>query len=791
MTETKMQRTLLIPVLMAATSLLLPNCRRASQDAKDYPAHAVSLAQVDIKDEFWAPWIERNRKVSIPYVFKKSRESGNPVSSVTYKTIEGSAYALAKTPDPELEATVDGWIDELISELIPNDPSEQWKGSYWDGKLYSAGHFIEAAIAYFHATKKRKMLDAAVQMADSIVSIYGPDKRRHVPGHAEIELALVELFRETGDPKYWHLAKFFLDERGRSSQGSRATTLPHEAEGHCVQATYGYIGMTDIAALTGDTDYLGAIGDIWKDANRKTYVTGGIGSIRFHEQYGAPYELPNLSAWGETCAAFGNFVWNHRLFLLHRHARYVDMMERTLYNGFLVGVSLTGDRFFYQNPLKSFGHYQRFAWINVPCCPPNVVRLIASLGSYIYAKDRKDLYINLFIASRATVSLGGNVVAIDQKTRYPWEGGVTIEVNPEHTGRFAVYLRIPGWTRNQPMPGDLYACMDESQEKVSLEVNGEPIEAEMERGFVRIDREWSQGDVIEMRLPMPVRRVLAHENVIDDRGRIALERGPLVYCAEWPDNDASVLNLWIPDDAALTSMLRKDLLDGIVTLEGDVMGAYRGDDGVSIETQPHRLVAIPYYAWANRGRGEMAVWMARGEDKVRLAPVLPKPIKTARSFGELEKIETGYNDQNDDISAVYDGIDPISSADESHLYYRLRPPPGQPAWLEYELEEMTEVSSAEVYWVDDRRFCRLPKAWCILYKDGGEWKPVRNPSSYGVEKDQFNEVVFDPIRTRAIRLEVEPQSILYRKGEIGPPAALFIEADIEWRECGVIEWRIH
>jgi DUF1680 family protein len=772
--------------------VLSTGCLRDGRTPTDYPAQAVPLARIDITSEFWKPWIERNQSISIPYVLEKAREAGYPVSSVTFKTVEGSAYALAKNPDSDLEREVDRWIDEMVRELIPDDPREQWQDSYWDGKLYSTGHFIEAAIAYFHATKKRRMLDAAVQMANSIVSVYGPDKRRHVPRHAEIELALVKLYRETGDPKYWHLAKFFLEERGRATQESRATVLPHKAEGHCVQATYAYIGMTDIAALTGDNDYLEAIDDIWKDATYlKTYVTGGIGSIRFHEQYGAPYELPNLSGWAETCATFGNFVWNHRLALLHRDGRYVDMMERALYNGFLVGVSLTGDRFFYQNPLKSFGNYERFAWINVPCCPPNVVRLLASLGNYIYSQDPGGIYVNLYIASRADVSLGGNEVSLEQETNYPWDGRIRIELTPARSARFSLHLRVPGWTRGQPMPGELYRYLDAVDVDVTLEINGEPVEAPVEQGYLSIERQWDKGDVIELDFPMPVRRVVAHDNVADDRGRVALERGPLVYSAEWVDNNQEVLNLLVLDDAELTAKPRQDLLNGIVAITGKVSRVERGSDGVSTVTHDHDLVAIPYYAWANRGMGEMAVWMARDEEKVRLEPLLPSPIASVHSFGELEKVLTGYNDQNDDISAIYDGVEPISSADESHLYFRLRPPPNQPAWLEYRFDKATEVSSSKVYWVDDRRFCRLPDTWRILYRDGDQWRPVANREDYRVVKDQFNEVTFDPVTTEAIRLEVEPQKIFYQAGEIGPPAALFLEADIDWRECGVIEWRVN
>jgi hypothetical protein len=523
---------------------------------------------------------------------------------------------------------------------------------------------------------------------------------------------------------------------------------------------------------------------------RKIYVTGGIGSIRFHEQFGAAYELPNLSAWNETCAAYGNVVWNHRMFLFHQEAKYLDVMERVLYNGFLVGVSLKGDRFFYQNPLKSFGNYERFAWINVPCCPPNVVRLIASLGDYIYAQAADAVYVNLFVGSRADITLAENKVRLKQETRYPWEGTVKITVEPERAGKFALYVRIPGWAQNQPMTGDLYQYMGKQQGRVGLKLNGKPIKPEMEKGFARISRDWNKGDVVELMLPMTVRRVLANPQVKENDGRVALQRGPLVYAAEWPDNGGHALNLVVPDNAVLKSEFRKDLLGGIQVITGRVQSLDRGSDGVSIEKKPHQLVAIPYYAWANRGMGEMEVWLARRADKARVTPIPPDPISRVTSFGAVEKVWTGYNDQNDDMSAVYDGVEPLSSADESNLYVRMRPPVGTPAWVEYEFKRPTTVSSSEVYWYDDRRFCRLPASWRILYKDGTEWKPITNQQPYSVEKNRFNRMTFDPVTTTALRLEVEPKTVSYKAGEIGPPEALFLQKDIEWREIGLLEWRV-
>ncbi|MBZ5618341.1 MAG: glycoside hydrolase family 127 protein [Acidobacteriia bacterium] len=777
-------------------ALLAGSSSPAAAPAPGEALHEVPLAAVDITDDFWAPRIEVNRSVSIQHCFRKfeqSRGFDNP------RLIEAAAYMLAKQPDPALEKYVKGLIDREVAGVEVRISSP-------DRVIRVSGYFFEAAVAWYRATGQRKMLDAALKAIDAMDAAYGPGKRTYIPGHEGLDIGLVAMYRQTGDQRYLKLAQFFLDERGKDGyprQGEYALDRTYaqdhkpviqqtEAVGHCVRATYLYIPLTDIAAFTARGEYARAADAIWQDAvYRKTYVTGSIGSVRFHEQFGEPYELPNLSGWSETCASYGNFVWNQRMFLLHRDARYVDLMERVLYNGFLDGVSLKGDRFFYQNPLSSYGNYDRFDWIDTPCCPPNVVRLMASLGKYVYATDDSGIYVNLFVGCNARIDVAGHRVTLRQQTRYPWDGAVRIGVDPDTARTFPVFVRIPGWTGNQVMAGDLYRFLDSSRNPVILKVNGRTVNPAMANGYARIDRRWSVGDTIELNLPMPVRRVEADPRVKEDEGRVALERGPLVYAAEWADNGGQVHNLVVPDDAQLHSEFRKDLLNGVEVITGTVRSLSRNAAGTAVQERPHQLVAIPYFAWANRGMGEMAVWMPRRTEKARVSPILPPdPIARVRSSGGIEKKWTGYNDQNDDLAAVYDAVDPLSSADESHLYFRIRPGPGERAWVEYEFKRPAKVSSAEVYWLNDKRFCRLPASWRIVYKDGDYWLPVRAAGAYGIEKDRFNTVTFDPVTTTAVRLESEPKTVHYNAGEIGPPGALFLTTDIDWRELGIIEWRV-
>ena len=780
------------------SALLLPAFRNASffPAVVDGRVTPVPFSSVAVHDAFWSPRMDANRRVSIWHCFE--RMPGNDAFGVS-KLIEAAAYMLALQPDPRLESYVDGRIASMVASLTPRLASP-------DSAVRVPGHFLEAAVAYARITGKRTMLDAALADTRVIDANFGPGRKTYVSEHEGQKIGLIALARETGGERYWRLAQFFLDARGKDGYPRRGVYAAdrtyvqdqapvvdqREAVGHCVRATFLYIALTDIAAHTGDERYRSAADAIWQDVVfRKMYLTGGIGSIRFHEQFGAPYELPNLSSWNETCAAYGNAVWNHRMFLLHGHGRFIDVMERVLYNGFATGVSQTGDRFFYQNPLKSFGDYERFEWINTPCCPPNVVRLTASIGGYVYAQAPRSVYLNLFVDSRAAITLDDNTgVTITQQTRYPWEGRVRIGVDPARPSRFALLVRIPGWATGRPVPGDLYRYTETTVGRIRLAVNGRELRLDPIDGYARIERSWRQGDVVELDLPMSVRRVSADPRAQENRGRVALERGPLVYCAEWPDNEGHALDIVLPDNAPLDTTWRGDLLGGTQVITGAVQARTAGIDGGSREVRPHDLVAIPYHRWSNRGMGEMEVWFARTADDAWIEAVPPTPIAAVHVSGRVEKRWTGYNDQNTDQGAIYDGRDPLNSADESWRYLRLRPEAGVPASIEYTLAARSTITSAAVYWFDDRRFCRLPASWRILYRDGDVWRPVVNHDSYGVEKDAFNRVHFDPVTTGALRLEIEPTTIHYNAGDIGPPDAMFIRDAIDWRECGLLEWRV-
>jgi len=780
---------------LAVGGLVVLSFTALGQSSPDYPIRAISPSAVKIDDGFWARKIEVNRTVSIQHVFDRSEANGGTAPA---QLIEAAAYMLADRKDPELEAHVDRVIARFASGIDARDANP-------DASVRTNGTFLEAAVAYYEATGKRSALDAALKAANAMDAAYGPGKKTYISGHEGLKIGLISLYRETGDTRYRDLAKFFLDERGKDdyprtgeyaidrtyAQDHARVVDQAEAVGHAVRATYLYIPLADIAALTGKPDYLRALDRIWEDAvSRKTYVTGSIGSVRFHEQFGAPYELPNLSGWSETCASYGNVVWNHRMFLLHKDAKYLDQLERILYNGFLDGVSLKGDRFFYQNPLMSYGSYDRFDWINTPCCPPNVVRLIASIGRYVYATEGDDVYVNLFVGGSAKLSPNGHAVRLRQDTRYPWDGRITLSVDPDQARSFAINVRVPGWTGDDVMPGGLYKFIGRGAEPVTIAVNGKTVDARASHGFARIDRQWRAGDKVEINLPMPVRRVVADPRVQDDAGRVTLERGPIVYAAEWPDNGGHALNIVVPDDATLGSEFRGDLLGGVEVVTGTVQAMARVSDG-QLRAQPHRLVAIPYFAWANRGMGEMEVWLPRESARARVAPIVPPdPIAAVRSSGGIEKKWTGYNDQSDDLAAVYDGVNPLTSADESNLYFRMRPAIGQPAWVEYEFRRPVTISTSDVYFADDKRFCKLPASWRVMYKDGETWRPVTARGAYDVEKDRFNHVEFAPVTTTAVRIEVEPVTRQYKSGEIGPPDAMFLNRDIDWREFGLIEWRV-
>jgi DUF1680 family protein len=779
----------------------------------DYPVAAVPFSDVQITDAFWLPRIEMNQTVTVPSLFARSEKAGRAPDS---RVIEAASYILAKKPDPALRDRVDSALDRMIQGIRAR--KQRWSNR-GDGELPAAGGFMQAAVAYYEATGSRKLLDVAIEIADDIDSVFGPGRRHDISNHEGVKMGLIKLYRATGDDKYLKLAKFFLDERGNPG-GGRTLYGPYaqdhvpvksqtRAIGHCVRATYLYVPLTDIAVLTGDAEYARANERIWEDAvSKRTYLTGGIGSYRDEEDFGDDYDLPNLACWNEICAAFGNVLWNQRLFMFERDAKYIDMMERILYNGLLVGVSLKGDTFLYQAPLKAEEGFARQAAFGPNCCPPQIARFLPQLGSLIYAQGDEGLYVNLFVASRAQVRLNQTAVTIAQETRYPWEGVVRISVDPEKAQRFAVFVRIPGWARNQPYPNSLYRYVSTSSPAFSLTVNGKTAPYVVEKGFARIEREWAKGDAIELTLPMPVQKVVADDRVADDRGMLALERGPLVFCAEGIDHSGSVFNLLVPNDAELQFAYRPDLLGGIGTISGKVLTLSRASDGVSIRKQAQSFTAIPYYAFGNRGPTEMAVWLAREESKSKIAP-RPTIASTSRATSSCgngtvaddypghkpptieQRFYPNTQDGSGNISAIYDQVEPVNSEDGSSSFLRLRPQSGDKAWVQYDFSRPAKVSSAEVYWKEDKQYCVLPKAWHLLYRDGAAWKPVQSADPYTIGRDKFNKVTFTPVTTSALRMEIELQGKVYRKGELGPPDANYLAEDLTWYEGGVIEWRVN
>lgn len=651
--------------------VLLTGCGDTEDD--DYPVEPVEFTSVKVTDDFWGPRIKRNYKKTIPIAIKKSRETGRIKNfkvaggleegtfnsrfrfddSDVFKIIEGASYSLQTYPDENLEAQLDTLVHYISAaqeedgylytvrtilgdsatkvDHIRKVGDERWEmvreGSH---ELYNLGHMFEAAVAHYRATGKKDLLNVAIKAADLVAKEFGPDKLKEVPGHQEIEIGLVKLYRVTGDEKYLDLSNFFLDQRGKFenpeeegrsyAQDHKPVVEQEKAVGHAVRAGYMFSSMVDIAALKNAEDYEAALDKLWDDVvNTKMYITGGVGATSKGEAFGESYQLPNMSAYAETCASIANVFWNHRMFLLKGDAKYYDVLERTLYNGVISGVSLEGDRFFYPNPLASDGDHKRKEWFGVACCPSNTSRFTPSVPGYVYAKKNNRLYVNLFMANEAEINLENHNVQVVQNTNYPWSGDVEMEIIPEQTGTFEVLIRVPGWARNEAVPGDLYQFSKEVEEAPEFRVNGETIEPDMENGYAVISKEWKQGDKVSVDLPMPVRKVKANEKVEADRNRLALQRGPLVYALEGKDNNGHVANLVIDKDAEISVSHKPDLLKGIHTLEGPAKSVWETSRGQ--EVKESSFTAIPYYAWNNRGPDNMSVWMPETKEEAEPAPV--------------------------------------------------------------------------------------------------------------------------------------------------------------------------
>lgn len=652
-----MNRTTLTSYLQSGIIMLIVSFNSISAQSQtklaDYPIKPVPFTQVSIEDDFWQPRLETNREVTVPYTFQKSEETGRVSNfakaggleegefegiffndSDVYKIIEGASYSLQVHPDPELKKYLDGVIAKIAAAqeedgylytnrtINPEKAADKGGEKRWTNlrvyhELYNVGHLYEAAVAHYQATGEHSLLDVAIKNADLIANVFGPGKNMGVPGHEEIEIGLVKLYRVTGDVKYLNLAKFFVDQRGNAgghelygeyAQDHEPLEEQEKAVGHAVRAGYYYAGATDIAAITGTKEYDKALTEIWKNiVDTKIYLTGGIGAEPKYEGFGPDYELPNATAYTETCAAIALMLWNQRLFLLRGGAKYMDVFERTLYNGFLAGVSFEGNTFFYPNPLETDGVTKfnqgvcgRSPWFDCSCCPVNIVRILPSLPGYIYATSGEDVYVNLFIGNKAKFEVNGKMLDLRVNTNYPWEGNVEFVINNETPVPANFKIRNPGWVRNEVVPSDLYRYADDKKLNVLVKVNGKKQNVNVTDGYIILEnKDWKKGDKIEVDFEMAVRKVVSNDKVAADKGKIALERGPLVYCAEEIDNPDGVLNLSIYANNNYEYQFDTSLFNGLGSIVGT---ASRGSNSTTFK-------AIPYYAWAHRKMGEMAVWL--------------------------------------------------------------------------------------------------------------------------------------------------------------------------------------
>ena len=805
--------------LSASLSLLVICGATAAKDVKGSYIKEVPFTQVQMHDGFWLPRIETNRKVSIPSAFRECEKSGRFDNFALaaknngrldtdvkehqgdfsfddtdpYKVIEGASYSLAVQYDRRLDQYLDSVIsliakaqedDGYLTTCVTNKCTRLsgWWGTHrWEKinshELYNSGHLIESAVAHFRATGKRNFLNVAIKNADLVCKTFGPGEGQiHRPGgHPIIEMALCKLYKVTGNQKYLDGAKYFVEETGRCTDGHRPSEYSQdhmpilqqqEIVGHAVRAGYLYSGVADVAALTGDKAYQEALERIWDNmSSKKLFITGGIGSRPQGEGFGPDYELNNHTAYCETCAAIANVYWNYRMFLATGESKYIDVCERALYNNVMSGVSLSGDKFFYDNPLESDGEHERQKWFGCACCPGNVTRFVASVPGYMYACQGKDIFVNLY--AQGTAKIGK--VELEQTTDYPWDGKISIKVK-KGSGRFVIKLRIPSWLKTSPTGNNLYTYLDKAK-TYSVSVNGKALYPE-NTGYVTIDRQWKQGDKIELNLPMEVRRIVANDNAEDDRGKVALERGPVVFCLEGSDQpDGTVFNKYILDATAIDARFEKDLLGGVMVLEGQARQVEPNGDVTDT-----RFRAIPYSVWNNRKPQQMEVWIANSPAKAVATP-RPTIASRARTFSNRGPIQNDAPETAPTDSwagGVNDQWEPRRSSDTSKPYHYWWLKRGTKESIAYEFEKPYEVSNVQVYWLDfdhyDGNF-RTPESWVLYYKTAdGEWKEVENHSPFTVRKDCYNSVDFAPVTTKGLKIVAQLQ-----KGESG----------------GVLEWKVN
>lgn len=786
----------------------------------------VPFTDVHFTDDFWLPRMEINRTVSIPSAFHqceingrfdnfalaggliKGEHKGDFSFDDTdpYKIIEGASYSLAVKYDPKLDAYLDSVItliaaaqepDGYLTTCVTNKCtrlSGWWGSSRWEKinshELYNSGHLYEAAVAHYKATGKKTLLNVAIKNADLVCQVFGPNEgQKHVPsGHPIIEMALAKLYNVTDDEKYLKMARYFVDETGRGTDGHKLSPYSQdhkpiidqdEIVGHAVRAGYLFSGVTDVASLQHDKKLFDAVNRVWENmASKKLYLNGGIGSRPQGEGFGPNYELNNFNNYCETCASIANVYWNQRMFLATGDSKYIDVLERTLYNGLIAGVSLSGDKFFYDNPMGTPGGHARQQWFGCACCPGNVTRFMASVPGYVYAIDKKDIYVNLFVGGNSKLKVGDTEVELVQKTQYPWNGDVEIDVTPNKNDKFTLLVRIPGWAKNKPVPSDLYAYVDGSNPQVKVLVNGSETKKHTRAGYWVIEREWKKGDKVTLTMDMPVRRVEANPQVRYDKGLLAMERGPILYALESIDQKRDyIFDIVIPRDSKIESHFEKNLLNGVVVLEGNAFAVEKDSASGKVIEKPLTFKAIPYSTWNNRGIGQMVVWTPATKE---YAIVKPEPTIASEA---MPVDGWGFNDQ----------FEPTSSDDINTPYHYWWLKAGTEESIGYKFKKPERISSVEVYWLAFDHYdviYKAPESWKLLYKTGNTWKEVKNTSPYGTELDKYNKVSFEPITTTELKMVVQLQRPKTEKAaeENGPQV---VDVGRKGYSGGVIEWKVN
>lgn len=805
-----MEKRALLLIGVALMTLALSAAKKTQPVAQ---IQEVSFTQVHLNDGFWSPRIEVNRTVSIPSAFHECEVNGRFDNFALaaglikgehkgdfsfddtdpYKVIEGASYSLAVHYDGKLDHYLDSVIniiaqaqepDGYLTTCVTNKCTRLsgWWGTHkWEKinshELYNSGHLIESAVAHYRATGKKTFLNVAIKNADLVCKTFGPNEGQiHRPGgHPIIEMALCKLYKVTGDKKYLEGAKYFVDETGRCTDGHKPSEYSQdhmpilqqeEIVGHAVRAGYLYSGVADVAALTGDKAYFEALERIWENmSSKKLFITGGIGSRPQGEGFGPDYELNNHTAYCETCAAIANVYWNYRMFLATGESKYIDVCERALYNNVLSGVSLSGDKFFYDNPLESDGEHERQKWFGCACCPGNITRFVASVPGYIYAQQGKDIFVNLYVQGKAKI---GNV-ELEQTTDYPWDGKIRVKVT-KGSGKFAIKLRIPSWLKTSPTNNDLYQYQDKAK-TYSVSVNGQALYPE-NRDYITLNRSWKKGDIIELNFPMDVRRIVANDNAEDDCGKVAFERGPIVFCLEGNDQaDGKVFNKYILNTSSIQAHFEQNLLNGVMVLEGDAKELQQNG-----EVKDVKFRAIPYSTWNNRGSQQMEIWVANTPAKAVATPAqtIASLAQTFSNRGPIQNDAPETAPTDSWAGGVNDQWEPRRSSDTSKPYHYWWLKQGTTEAISYQFDKEYEVSNVQVYWLDfdhyDGNF-RTPESWCLYYKDAqGEWQEVADHSPYTVRKDCYNSVDFAPVKTTGLKILAKLQ-----KGESG----------------GVLEWKVN